>query len=56
MYESIQDHKETGGNNNETDIIRIALDKLNKADMLLVKRVIYKCLVRLAGRAKDIYS
>ena len=56
VYESIQDHKETGGNNNETDIIRIALDKLNKADMLLVKRVIYKCLVRLAGRAKDIYS
>lgn len=56
VYESIQDHKETGGNNNEIDIIRIALDKLNKADMLLVKRVIYKCLVRLAGRAKDIYS
>ena len=44
VYESIHDHKETGGNNNETDIIRIALDKLNKADMLLVKRVIYRFL------------
>lgn len=43
-------------NNNKPDTIRIDVNKIKKADILLIKRVVYKCLVRLAGRAKDIYS
>ncbi len=38
------------------DIIKIEVARLKAADMILIKRVVYKCLVRLAGRAKDIYS
>ncbi len=39
-----------------SDIIKIEVAGLKEADRILVKRVIYKCLVSLAGRAKDIYS
>lgn len=38
------------------DTIRMSVLVLKSADMVLVKRVIYRCLVELAGRAKDIYS
>ena len=38
------------------DTIRMSVSVLKSADMVLVKRVIYRCLVELAGRAKDIYS
>ena len=38
------------------DIIKISVEPLKNADKVLSKRVIYKCLVNLAGRAKDIYS
>lgn len=38
------------------DTIRMSVSVLKSADMVLVKSVIYRCLVELAGRAKDIYS
>lgn len=36
--------------------IRLSVEQLGQADEVLGKRVIYKALVKLAGRAKDIYS
>ena len=36
--------------------IRLSVEQLGQADEVLGKRVIYKALVKLAGKAKDIYS
>ena len=40
----------------DKNILRLSVDSLKKSDMVLVKRVIHRCLVELAGKAKDIYS
>lgn len=40
----------------DKDNIRINVESLKVAEPVLVKGVIYKCLVKLSGRAKDIYS
>lgn len=40
----------------DKNILRLSVDSLKKSDMVLVKRVIHRCLVELAEKAKDIYS
>ncbi len=48
LYQSCATQDSTG--------IRLSVEQLRQADEVLGKRVIYKALVELAGRAKDIYS
>lgn len=55
VIEKVQNNSEAGNMINEA-VIRINAERLKQEEGLLARRVVYKSLVKLAGKAKDIYS